>query len=210
MTLDDSATEKLIDLARQGDREARDQLLAVHRERLKKMVALRMDRRLSARVSPSDVVQDALAEASLHLTDYLQCRPLPFYPWLRRLAWERVVAMSRQHIQAGRRSIIREEPRAVAYDDGSVLQLVDRLASNQSNPSTKAIREELRVRVQQALAELDPQDHEILVLRFLEQLSTRETAAVLEMSESAIKSRLMRALTRLRSRLDERKKGRPS
>lgn len=167
------------------------------------MVTIRMDRRLAARVSASDIVQDALAEADRHMTDYLQCRPMPFYPWLRRLAWERLVAMRRQHVQAKRRSVLCEEVAAMPVNDDSVLQLVDRLASSQSSPSASLMRDELRSRVQQALVELDPQDREILVLRFLEQMSTRDTAAVLEITETAIKSRLMRALMRLRSVLDD-------
>jgi RNA polymerase sigma-70 factor (ECF subfamily) len=53
---DDPDTEALIERARRGDRDARQQLLGRHRKQLRQMVALRMDRRLMARVDPSDVV----------------------------------------------------------------------------------------------------------------------------------------------------------
>jgi hypothetical protein len=69
---DDPDTEALVDRARAGDREAREQLLVRHRKRLRQMVALRMDRRLLARVDPSDVVQGALTDAAQELSDYLR------------------------------------------------------------------------------------------------------------------------------------------
>ena len=192
----------LIERASQGDEAACEQLMGVHRDRLRKMVALRMDRRLAARIDASDIVQDALAEASRHLADYLQCRPLPFYPWLRRLAWERLVAMNRRHVQAGKRSVVREERYGAAAGDASAIALVDRLAAQHSSPSAQMTHAEFRDRVQGALATLDPRDREILVLRYLEQLSTHEAAAVLGLTDSGVKSRLMRALIRLRELLD--------
>src|SRR5215469_5432244 len=102
-------TEELVERASQGDGSARQQLLWRHRDRLKGMVAVRLDRRVAARVDPSDVVQEALAEAAAKLSDYLRQRPLPFYPWLRRLAWERLVKLHRYHIHAGKRSVTREQ-----------------------------------------------------------------------------------------------------
>jgi RNA polymerase sigma-70 factor, ECF subfamily len=89
-------TEELLDRAGTGDRAARQALLARHRGRLRQMVALRIDRRMAARVDPSDVVQEALAVAERSLSDYLKDRPLPFYPWLRQFAWERLIQLHRR------------------------------------------------------------------------------------------------------------------
>ena len=72
-------TEQLLQQAARGDAAARGQLLQRHRQRLKRMVAVRADPRLAARVDPSDVVQEALAEAARRLDGYLHERPLPFY-----------------------------------------------------------------------------------------------------------------------------------
>src|SRR5262245_16411262 len=90
-TSPDNDTGELIERASQGDASARQQLLIRHRERLRLMVALRMDARLVARVDPSDIVQEALVDATHHLDDFLRDRPLPFYLWLRRLAWEQLI-----------------------------------------------------------------------------------------------------------------------
>ena len=162
-----------------------------------------MDRQLAARVDPSDVVQDALAEAHRTLDDYLRHRPLPFYPWLRRLAWERLIQLHRQHIEAGKRNLLKERGMDLGLPDQSAMMLANRLIASGTGPSRHAIREETRDRVRAVLDELTPRDREVLVLRFLEQLSTAETATVLEISEGAVKSRLMRAVVRCRNLLDD-------
>jgi RNA polymerase sigma-70 factor (ECF subfamily) len=64
-------TAQLIEQARRGDGQARHDLLVRHRARLRQMVMVRMDRQLAARLDPSDVVQDALAEAHRTVDDYL-------------------------------------------------------------------------------------------------------------------------------------------
>ena len=78
-------TDQLLARARRGDASDRGRLLERHRQRLRRMVAVHFDRRLAARVDPSDLVQDTLAEADRRLDGYLRGRPLPFYPWLRQL-----------------------------------------------------------------------------------------------------------------------------
>ncbi len=50
-------TDELLRRTERGDSSAVQLLLARHRSRLSKMVALRMDSRIAARVDPSDVVQ---------------------------------------------------------------------------------------------------------------------------------------------------------
>jgi RNA polymerase sigma-70 factor (ECF subfamily) len=197
-------TEELLDRAGTGDRTARHELLTRHRSRLRQMVALRIDRRIAARIDPSDVVQEALADAALSLSDYLRDRPLPFYPWLRQFAWERLLQLHRRHVQAQRRSVGREQLRIFDIAEESEAILADRLVHAGSSPSARLMAAELRDRVRAALESLESNDREVLTLRYLEQLSTREIAAVLGINEAAVKTRHRRALERLRLRLDER------
>jgi RNA polymerase sigma-70 factor (ECF subfamily) len=167
------------------------------------MISLRIDPRLAARVDPSDVIQETLAEASQKLSDYLRDRPLPFYPWLRQIAWQRLVHLHQRHIGAQKRSVNRERRADMALSDESVMQLADRLVASGTSPSRRALREELRGRVRAALDRMAPHDREILVMWYLEQLSVSEIAALLEMTETAVKSRHRRALQRLLQVLED-------
>jgi RNA polymerase sigma-70 factor (ECF subfamily) len=194
-------TDLLLAKARGGDRQARQDLIARHRDRLRRMVAVRMDRRLAARVDPSDVVQDVLLDAHQELSDFIRNRPLPFYPWLRQLAWDRLVELHRRHVSTQKRSVAREQQWALPLPDESALDLARRLVGGTS-PSGEAVRTELHGRVRSALAALAERDREILALRHLEQLSVREIAAVLDLSEGAVKTRHLRALQRLRGLLN--------
>ena len=195
-------TDELIRRAAEGERAATEDLLVRHRERLLRMVAVRMDSRLAARVDASDVVQEALGEASRKLPEYLRDQPLPFYPWLRQIAWERLVDMHRRHIHAQKRAAGREQ-RRYRLSDRSTLALADQLLAGGTSPSGHFARAELCDRMRATLNSLSPRDREVLVLRHLEQLSTREIASVMEITEGAVKTRHLRALQRLRNLLSE-------
>jgi RNA polymerase sigma-70 factor (ECF subfamily) len=166
------------------------------------MVAVRLDPRLSARVDASDVVQEALAEADRELDHYLLRPEIPFYPWLRRFAWDRLLKLHRFHVQA-RRSVEREARAGVPLPDGSVRDLVEGIAGSGTSPSRRLIREELRAGVRQALDAMADTDREVLVLRYLEQLSFDEISVVLRAGVGAVKMRHLRALARLRGLLGE-------
>jgi RNA polymerase sigma-70 factor (ECF subfamily) len=199
----DAEIEALIERAAGGDKAARQELLLRHEQRLRQMIAVRLDHRLAARLDPSDVVQEVFADACRKLSDYLRRRPLPFYPWLRQLAWERLVKLHQRHIGARKRSVTREENPGAALSDESALALAERLSAPGPSPSSRLLREELSRRVRDALDRLAGNDREVLVMRYLEQLSTREIAAILGLSEGAVKVRHLRALERLRGLLSD-------
>jgi RNA polymerase sigma-70 factor (ECF subfamily) len=209
MTTHSPNTDELLRQASRGDPAARQQLLARHRDRLRRMVAVRLDPRLAARVDPSDVVQEALLVAAQKLSGYLEQRPVPFYPWLRRLAWEHLVKLHERHVQTRKRSVLQEEPGILALPEDSAVLLAQRLAGSATNPSQRLVRRELQERVRAALARLSATDREVLVLRYLEQLSTAEIAAVLGIGEGAVKMRHRRALDRLSRLLSDASGGMP-
>ncbi len=193
-------TDELLRQVQAGDRSAEDRLFARHRGRLRRMVSLRMDQQLSRRLDPSDVVQEALAAASVQLPAYLKRRPLPFYPWLRQIAWQTLIDLYRMHVATGRRSVRRE--RNLTLPDHSSVLLIEQLAGHEPGPSERLLSEELKSRVRAAIAQLESHDREILVMRDLEQMDVGDIAAVLQISESAVKMRRLRAIRRLRKILD--------
>jgi len=202
MVLSKPDTEELLGRAATGDHGAREQLLERHRRRLVQMVSVRLDGRIKARLDPSDVVQEALMDADRDLSDFLRERPVPFYVWLRQLTWQRLVKLH-QHHQAGKRHVAREQPPAPALNDDSAAALAQHLLGRGASPSSQLVRKELRRRVQNALDLLAERDREVLVLRYLEGLSSKETAAVLGIREGAAKVRHLRALERLRGYLGD-------
>jgi RNA polymerase sigma-70 factor (ECF subfamily) len=195
---DDPETEDLLCPAAAGDEMALGRLLDRHRERLRRMIEVRLDRRLTARMDASDVVQEALADAGRKLPSYAQERPLPFYPWLRRLAIERLALAHRRHIKVAGRTVRAEGTANLDWSDESNIVLVDRLAASGTSPSATFRRGELRQRVSRALQTLGEADREVLVLRYLEDLPFADIADALGITQNAAKVRHFRALERMR------------
>jgi len=189
-------TEQLLLRAAQGETAALDELLRLHRDRLKQMVHVQLDARLQARIDPSDVVQEAMIEAARRFRDYLQDRPLPFYPWLRQIAIDRIARVHRNHLRIARRNIQRETALEPLLPDDSLQQLAGCVLHHCSDPARRLFRKETGEQIREALGRLAKDDREVLVLRFLEHLSAAEAAAVLGVSVPALRMRQLRALQR--------------
>jgi RNA polymerase sigma-70 factor (ECF subfamily) len=155
-----------------------------------------MDRRLAKRLDPSDIVQEAMADASRKLPGYLRDQPLPFFPWLRCLALERLIQAHRRHVRSLARSVGREEPEGLPFPGESALQLVDRLADSGASPIQALMEDERRGQVLAALGRLSPRDRQVLVMRYSEELSFGEIAEVLGVGVGAVKMRHLRAIER--------------
>jgi RNA polymerase sigma-70 factor (ECF subfamily) len=203
LTPDDGLADRLLRAAEAGDREALDGLLTFWRPRLRQMIAVRLDPQLAVRADASDVVQEALMEASRRFPEYTRKRPVPFYLWLRQLACQRLTDLYRRHLRARRRSVYAEEAMLPPLPDQSAMSLANVLVASGTAPSQRMQRQEKRNMVRAALDRLAPADREVLVLRHLEQLSTREVAAILDVSEPAVRYRHRRALERLADYLSD-------
>jgi RNA polymerase sigma-70 factor, ECF subfamily len=196
-TTDD--TDGLIERARDGDPAAEAAILAGHRDRLRGLIARRIDRRVSARIDPSDVIQEALADASLRLSAYLQDPPLPLLPWLYQFALERLAKLHRHHLRAGKRSVDRERPASSWSSRTAEHQPI----AGGTSPSGRAIRDEDCERVRAAMARLPEGDRKLLAMRHIEALSMAQIARALGINEGAAKVRHIRALRRLQSFLED-------
>jgi RNA polymerase sigma-70 factor, ECF subfamily len=192
-----SETE-MVQRAGLGDPRACAELCERYRGRLRRMVAIRLDKRVAARMDASDIVQDALKCAFARLPQYLADTRIAFYPWLRRIACDRLLRVHRDHISTEKRSVLKERAWHPKLTDESVAELAHCIASCNETPSGQAMEAEMLSRTSAALLRLKPHDREILVLRYLEQLSVEEIAAVLCISQTAVTSRHFRALERLR------------
>ena len=108
------------------------------------MIAIRLDRRVAVRVDPSDIVQDVLNTAHERISKYLAEPRIPFYPWLRRIAWDRLLKVHRDHIDTQKRSVLREHPWTPNLNDESVAELAHRIVSYSDSPSEKLVEAEMQ------------------------------------------------------------------
>ena len=191
--------KSLLQRMRSGNPHALGELFATHRERLRRMVQLRLDRRLQGRIDPSDVIQEAFVDAARRLAEYTADPAIPPFLWLRFLTAQRLVTLHRIHLgvkarDAGREVSLHSGPLPSADSRSLAAQLLGRLTS----PSRAAIRAEVQIKIQDALNAMDPIDREILALRHFEELNNSETAAVLGLHKAAASNRYVRALRRLK------------
>ena len=194
------ATLRMLEAAAAGDAAGWDALLRRYNDRLRRMVAVRLDPRLQGRFDPSDVLQETYLDALAHLPEYLRAPRLPFFLWIRYRTGHHLGRLHRDHL--GRQ--IRDAGREVslyrgAMPEASSAALAAQLLGKECRPSELAVRAERTLRLQEALNRMDPLDREVLSLRHFEHLTRAESAQVLGLSEAAAAKRYLRALERLRA-----------
>jgi RNA polymerase sigma-70 factor (ECF subfamily) len=199
MNTDTRNDDQLLDSARDGDEAALSILVERHRKGLERMVALRMDRRLQGRVDPADVVQNAYLAVPGKFAQYVADPRLPFFLWLRQEVGQKLLDVHHSHLgnQVG------DAGQEVSLYRGALPQvtsqsLAEHLLGKLTATSHAAMRVELKLRVQEALNSMDPNDREVLILRHFEELSNIEAAQVLGIKSSAAVNRYVRALKRLK------------
>ena len=199
---DASSVQQLLDQAKAGNADAVDQLLARHREPIRRMIDLRLDPAIAQRLDASDVVQEVLIEANRRLQDYLKAPSMPFHLWLRHIAKDHIIDAHRRHHQAQKRGVNREQPmHRPAWGDRSSLDLAAQLLDQDLTPASAAIQQEMRRRLREAIAQLDEDDREVILMRHYEMLANQEVASSLGLTEAAASMRYLRAVRKLRDLL---------
>ncbi len=185
-----------------GDRKALAELFHAHRDRLRRMVELRIDARLRARIDASDVLQEAFMDVANDLDAYLADPKLPPLLWLRLHVGRRLTTLHRKHLGTKMRDAgIEISLYQGALPEASSAALASMLLGKHTSPTQAAQRAERLLRVQEALNSLDPIDREVLALRHFEQLGRNEAAQVLGITQEAGAKRYFRALKRLKDTL---------
>jgi len=170
-----------------------------HRDRLRKMVQVRLDRRLQGRVDASDVLQEAQLDVLRRAQEYAANPTMSPYLWLRFLTAQRLMILHRHHLGAQMRAAGQEVSLyRGALPEATSLSLAALLLGRLTSPTQAAQRAEMKIRLQEALNSMDPIDREVLTLRHFEELGNTETAEVLGIGKTAACNRYLRALKRLR------------
>jgi RNA polymerase sigma-70 factor (ECF subfamily) len=197
-------TGLLLQRLRAGDNQALGELFHRYRERLWRMLQVRLDRRLSRRVAAEDVLQETFLDVARRIGEYLEKPAVPVYVWLRFLTIQRMQMTQRVHLGAQMRDVGME----VALPDGSMAlasseSMAGQFVSHLTSPSQAVMRQELQQQLRAALDELEPLDREVLALRHFEELGNQEVAEILSITKDAASKRHVRALKRLRKLLTE-------
>ncbi len=184
-----------------GDQRALTELFELNRERLRRLVGFRLDRRLYGRVDPDDVLQEGYLAAAQRLQHYGSESSTPHGPflWLRMVMKQTLIDVHRQHLGAKMRDADREVALAGGgYSQTTSVSLARKLLGRLTSPSLAAARAEIREQVEQALGAMEPHDQEVLALRHFEELTNKEIAAELGIQQKAASIRYVRAIRRLK------------
>jgi RNA polymerase sigma-70 factor (ECF subfamily) len=74
-----------------GDQQAIAEAFTYYRNRLRRLVLLRLDRRLQGRVDASDILQEAYLDVAHRAAEYAANPSLPLFLWLRLLTGQRLL-----------------------------------------------------------------------------------------------------------------------
>lgn len=191
---------ELIDRVVRGDEDALAQLFSMHRDRLWRMINFRMDPRLHGRVDADDVLQEAWLSAIQRIDHFLADASRSIFVWFRLITTQTLIDIHRRHLGTQKRNASMEFSINRGWSSESTsFSLSFHLLGHLTSPSQAALREELSEQLKQALASMNEIDREVLALRHFEQLSNRETAQILGISDQASSDRYMRALARLKN-----------
>lgn len=168
---------------------------AHYRPRLAFVVSRQMNPLLSARISVDDVLQETYLSAVRREAFLTQEPEIPVYFKFRKLALQTLTDLEREHIRYGKRSAMKELSGEAAD------KALDNLRAETMSPKTALARKERNALVRRMIDVLPDADRQIITLRNFDFMSNAECAAVLGINPKAASIRYVRALERLRVRL---------
>jgi RNA polymerase sigma-70 factor, ECF subfamily len=182
---------ELVLRAREGDTEAFEQVFARHHERVLRLVYSVLRNPMDTEEVAQDVFLTVFQKIQTFRGDS------SFTTWLHRIAVNAAL-MHRRRVRRASTEISLEDVLPAFESSGHIAVDVPDWTPQADDP---AVRRETRAVIEAAVDGLDPKYQTVFLLRDVEELSTEETAEVLELSVAAVKSRLHRARLYLRRQL---------
>ena len=190
-----SGIARSIRLAREGQQKALSDLLDAHRNYLRLLAASCLHREMQGKADPSDVVQETLLKVHENFRQFRGTTELEWMAWLRT-----ILVRSLSDLQKGfrrdQRNVARE--RSLESDvDRSSAMLRNMIPAAGSSPSRESHRRESAALVADALAELEPEDSEVVILRSLHELDWNAIGEKTGRSPDAARMLWARAMQRV-------------
>ena len=179
---------ELVRQAQSGSVTAVGELYDRHRSRIFRYIRFKTGNK--------QVAQDLASEVFLRMVDHLadfQPRGVPFSAWLYRIA---------QNL------IIKQGQHASKYPNVPLV-FADNVSQNGNNPALVVERQLEMEWVWQSLENLDKNQREVIILRFIAGLSLKETADALEKTVAAVKTLQHRGILALQATLKYEQKRQP-
>jgi RNA polymerase sigma-70 factor (ECF subfamily) len=197
-----SGIARTIRLAREGQGEALSELLAGYRNYLKVLASSCLRHDLRGKADPSDVVQETLLRVHEAFPQFRGTSEQEWMTWLRTILVRNIADLERKTLRR-RQAVGRERSLEAAMDRSSAM-LRNLVPANGPTPSQEAQRRELGALVADALAELEPEDREVVILRNLHELEWGEIGERTGRSADAARMLWARAVQRVGGLLRER------
>ena len=178
----------LVARVREGDATAFDDLVNKYERKIFRLAKNITNNEEDA----EDILQETFLKAYSHISGFQGNSK--FYTWLVRIAVNEALMKLRK----------RRSDRTVSLDEGVDTGedlVVREIAVWDDDPEQRYSQTEIRAILDEAVTSLKPAFRAVFVLRDIEELSTEETAAMLDLSIPAVKSRLLRARLQLREKL---------
>lgn len=166
-----------------------------YKERLRRTVRLRLDRRLTGIVDSSGVLRMAREEVERRGSEPAEPASGSFL-WLRQIVGEVLAKLHQQRLGPDVRGDI-SLYRGALPEATSISLAAHLLGKRGGDDDQAAARAEQKILLQETLNAMDPLDREVLTLRHCEQLSNDETAKVLSVSPAEASEAYVRALKRI-------------
>jgi RNA polymerase sigma-70 factor, ECF subfamily len=193
----------LIERARRAEPGALDRLLESYRNYLRLLARTGIDDSLQGKADPSDLVQEALLKAHQRFGQFQGSNEAQLAAWLRQILAHALIDLVRRFRITEARRTSRER----SLDDllaESSQALGNLIAGRDTSPSGSAQRRELSVVLADALADLNADYREIIVLRSIRELDWEQVAEKMQRSPGAARLLWARALKQLRPLIEAR------
>jgi RNA polymerase sigma-70 factor, ECF subfamily len=176
-----------------------ESVLERYRSYLRMLAESRLDRRLRAKIDPSDIVQETMLQAFKAWGDLRGASEGERLAWLRQILMRTLLHAVRDFGRA-KRNVAREQP-LVRVADQSSLQLAALVAADQTSPSQVAQRAEELLRVADALAELPEEQRTAVLAYYWRGATVKEIGVELERSGAAVAGLIYRGVKKLNQQL---------
>ncbi len=190
----------LIEGARQGDAECREQLFALCRTYLGFVARSQIETWLRRKVDASDLVQETMLEAARDFQRFDGRTEQQWLAWLRKILNHNAADFVRRYRGAAKRNVGREVPFRDPAD--SRPRGAPEPAAEEPTPSQEFLQLDTELRVTAALGGLPADYQEVILLRNLQRLSFNEVAARMGRSRPAVQMLWMRAIRKLQEALE--------